>query len=233
MHSLAWLPDGFCVRRLARTGLSVVDNFCSAEEAAAVIAAAQGRLKRSVVLEEGKWKDDPGRVSEHAHLYNDELQHPAVVPLLMRAAMLTGMPYTWVENVYATRYGEGGLYNEHLDFGDEYPVDRYYTVLLYLNSLPDDQGGATVFPRLNVAVRPRVGRAVSWTNKNPDGSGHMENSHAAYPVTNGGEKWVIQFWFHRHPMVKPLADLAAPQVSSGVPLEETDALPDGVSLHRA
>lgn len=227
-HSVSWLPDGFRVRRLARTGLTLVDNFCTAAEAAAVIAAAETRLQRSGVLIDGKFQDHEGRISYTAQLYGPHYQHAELFPLMQRAAMLTGIPYTHLESVYVTRYPEGGLYNEHIDHGDEFEVDRLYTVLLYLNTVPDEQGGATVFPKLNVAVQPQVGRAVTWTNKNPDGSGHWENSHAAFPVLEGGEKWVIQFWFRRYPMIASLAQLATPQTAQGEPLGPDDELPAGV-----
>ncbi len=227
-RSISWFPDGFTVRHLAATGLSVIDNFCSADEAAAVIEAARDRLERSGVLIDGKFHEHEGRISYTAELYSRSYRHEGLFPLMQRAAALAGVPYTHIDAVYVTRYPEGGLYNEHLDFGDEYQVDRLYTVLLYLNTVPEEQGGATVFPRLNVAVQPRVGRAVTWTNKNPDGSGHYENSHTASPVTNGGEKWVIQFWLRNYPMVPALDSLPVPQVRTGQPLAAADVLLDGV-----
>lgn len=227
-HNASWLPDGFRVTRLARTGIVVVDNFCTAGEAAEVIEVARDRQVRSGVLIDGKFRDHEGRVSYTAQLYGARFRYPGLFPLMQRAAMLTGLPYTHIEAVYVTRYPEGGLYNEHIDFGSEYEVDRLYTVLLYLNTVPEEQGGATVFPRLRVAVQPQVGRAVTWTNKNPDGSGHVENSHAAMPVTNGGEKWVIQFWFRRYPMVPAMDALDVPQATPGEPLEADAELPDGV-----
>ncbi|MDP7042284.1 MAG: 2OG-Fe(II) oxygenase, partial [Gammaproteobacteria bacterium] len=166
--------------------------------------------------------------SDTARLFSADYRHETLYPLMQRASMLVGLPYTHLEDVYVTRYKEGGLYNEHLDFGEGFSTDRLYTVLLYLNTLPESQGGSTVFPHLNAAVQPRVGRAVTWTNKNPDGSGHFEASHAAFPVRDGGEKWVIQFWFRRYPMQKPIPDIELLQARPGIPLEEQDTLPDGV-----
>ncbi|MBT8422506.1 MAG: 2OG-Fe(II) oxygenase [Gammaproteobacteria bacterium] len=232
-HSVAWLPDGFTVRRLADTGIALVDNFSTAEESVAVIEAARGRLRRSGVYVDGKFQDHDGRISYTASLYGSGYRHPSVLPLMQRAAMLSGLPYTHIEAVYVTRYPEGGLYNEHIDFGPEYSVDRLYTVLLYLNSVPQEQGGATVFPSLGVAAQPVAGRALMWTNKNPDGSGHSENSHTAMPVENGGEKWVIQFWVRAYPMVGSEPELPVPQTRSGLPLESTDDLPDGISRYTA
>jgi prolyl 4-hydroxylase len=227
-HNASWLPNGFAVTKLAETGLTLIDNFCTAVEAQLVIEAARDRLKRSGVLIDGKWVEHEGRISYTAQLYGPEHKNEVIFPLMQRAAMLTGVPYTHLEAVYVTRYTEGGLYNEHIDYGKEFKVDRLYTVLLYLNTVPDEQGGETVFPRLKVALQPQVGRAVTWTNKNPDGSGHLEYSHAALPVKKGGEKWVIQFWMRRYPMIKPIPSLATPQVNAGRPLAEDADLLAGI-----
>jgi len=232
VHNISWLPDGFQVRKLAATGVSLIDNFCTHEEAQAVIDSSKDKVRRSRVLVDGKFEDSPGRISDTAMMFGANYRDESLFPLMQRAAMLVGIPYTHLEDVYVTRYGEGGLYNEHLDFGDEYQVDRLYTVLLYLNSVPAEQGGATVFPKLKTAVQPVAGRAVTWTNKNPDGSGHFENSHAAYPVKNGGEKWVIQFWFRRYPMVAAIGDLAVPQARQGQAIDPQTELPAGVTLHQ-
>ncbi|MEE4186791.1 MAG: 2OG-Fe(II) oxygenase [Gammaproteobacteria bacterium] len=227
-HAASWLPDGFRVTRLAATGLTLVDNFCTPAEAEAVIDAARDRLQRSGVLINGKFRDHDGRYSFTAQLYGPYYRHRPLLPLMQRAAALTGLPYTHLEAVYVTRYPEGGLYNEHVDHGSAFEVDRLYTVLLYLNTVEPAQGGATVFPQLKVAVQPRVGRAVTWTNKNPDGTEHHENSHAAYPVTNGGEKWVIQFWFRAYPMLEAIADAEVPQRMTGEPLPADAAVPEGI-----
>ena len=137
-------------------------------------------------------------------MYGPYYRYAGVVPLMRRAAALVGLPYTHLEEVYVTRYGEEDFYGQHIDFGDDFGIDRLYTVLLYLNTVPEEQGGATVFPSLKAAVQPQVGRAVTWTNKNPDGTGHLETNHAAFPIKNGGEKWVIQFWFRRYRMIDPI-----------------------------
>ncbi|MDP7092998.1 MAG: 2OG-Fe(II) oxygenase, partial [Gammaproteobacteria bacterium] len=169
-------------------------------------------------------------ISDTARMFGPDSRNDVIYPLMLRASMLVGLPYTHLEDVYVTRYQEGGRYDEHIDFGDEFQVDRLYTVLLYLNTLPESQGGETVFPNLKVAVQPRVGRAVTWTNKNPDGSGHFEVSHAACLVKNGGEKWSIQFWFRRYPMLDPVAEVETLQARPGIRLTGWEELPEGVSI---
>jgi hypothetical protein len=222
------LPDGFKVTRLFHTGVYVIDDFCSAAEAADIIAVASGRLNRSRIRTESGFTDSDERSSYTALMYGPGYRYSSVVPLMRRAAALVGLPYTHLEEVYVTRYRETEFYGQHIDYGDNFDVDRLYTVLLYLNTVPEEQGGATVFPTLKAAVQPLVGRAVTWTNKNPDGSGHLESNHAAFPVKNNGEKWAIQFWFRRYRMIDPNWEHLDQGVVSSKPLSGHENLPEGV-----
>ena len=161
-------------------------------------------------------------------MYGPKFRYPGVMPLMQRAAALVGLPYTHLEEVYVTRYRETEFYGQHIDFGDHFDVDRLYTVLLYLNTVPEEHGGATVFPSLKAAVQPLVGRAVTWTNKNPDGSGHLETNHAAFPVKNDGEKWAIQFWFRRYRLIHPGWEQPEKVAVNTMSQARKEELPEGV-----
>jgi hypothetical protein len=207
----------------------VIDNFCTPAEAAALISKAEPHLGRSQIRVGGKNVDYSGRVSDNAMVFGPARRDPALLMLMHRAALLVGLSYTCLESMVVTRYGPGGFYEQHIDHGDNFRVDRLYTVLLYLNTLEPDQGGETIFQSLNLAARPQVGRAVSWVNKNPDGSGHLETNHAAAPIKEGAEKWVVQFWFHAYKMFDPVSaepvPLAAHAQEAAAP-----ALPAGVTV---
>jgi prolyl 4-hydroxylase len=230
VHNLAYLPDGFAITKAGQTGVSIMDNFCTPEEAEAIIEFSRDKIHPAGVLQGDQFVEHPKRRCDTGAVFGPGRVSQEILPVALRAAAVTGLPYTHIEGVYVTRYPEGGMYDEHIDFGDHYKVDRLYTILLYLNTVPPEQGGSTVFPRLNIKVQPRVGRAVCWTNKNPDGSHHNETSHAALPVEAGGEKWAIQFWFHPHKMFDPI-DIEAPQIKTGIPLGEDAVLPDGASRY--
>lgn len=225
-HNLTYLPDGFSISTVDCTGVSIIDNFCTQEEAQEIIDFAKERVRPASVLVDGKFVKSTGRISDTLRVFGPGNPDPQFMPMACRAAALTGLPYTHLEGVYVTRYKEGGFYNEHLDSGDDFKVDRLYTVLLYLNDMDAAEGGSTAFPRLNIEVQPKAGRAVSWTNKNPDGSMHMEVSHAALPVNSGAEKWTIQFWFHPYKMFNEL-DIKPPQAVTGTPIDENYPLPEG------
>ena len=119
-------------------------------------------------------------------------------------------------------------YKAHQDFYPGFDGDRLYTVLIYLNDLTEEQGGGTVFENLNIGVRPKLGRAVIWTNKNPDGSHHEETTHEALPVTEGAEKWVVQLWFRNYEMIGvPAALIETPQTAQGQALTGDEDIPAG------
>lgn len=50
------------------------------------------------------------------------------------------------------------------------------------------QGGATVFPKLNVSVSPEKGTALFWYNLQSNGDVDPRTLHAACPVL-AGSKW--------------------------------------------
>lgn len=228
LFPLAFLPHGFTVTHAGETGISIVENFCTPEEAAYLIDSARGKLQESRITINNKRIRDDYRRSQTAMVFDPYNKDPAILPLLYRAGMLLGLPHGNVETVFVTRYQEGEYYKAHQDFYPGFDGDRLYTVLIYLNDLRDDQGGGTVFEKLNIGVKPRLGRAVIWTNTNPDGSHHAETTHEALPVENGGEKWAVQLWFRNYELINvPESAIIAPQTRPGTALKGDEALPAG------
>jgi prolyl 4-hydroxylase len=218
---LHYLPDGFAVHSIAETGLKVVDNFCTQDEADYLINTARDQLNKSRVIVDGKPVDDQGRTSSHSVAFHRHHQDSRILPIIARGAMLAGVPWDHAEQIYVSRYGDGEFYHGHYDFADSFLTDhRLCTMLIYLNDLNENEGGATYFKDLNIAVQPKMGRAIVWTNMNPDGSKHLETLHAALPPRGADtEKWVIQLWFRpyrMHPIHESLQPL---QATPGVPLK--------------
>jgi len=224
------LPEGFTVHKVGDTGLRLIDNFCTEEESDYLIGKAQSELRKSKVVVDGKAVEDPGRTSSHSVVFHRHRQDPKVLPIIARGAMLAGVPVGNAEQIYVSRYSEGQLYHGHYDFAHDFLTShRLCTMLIYLNTLHDDQGGATYFRDLNLAVKPTRGRAVCWTNTNPDGSQHMETLHAALPPEGEGvEKWVIQLWFRPYRMHTIHQTLESRQARHGKPLTGREKLPEGV-----
>ena len=226
---LHYLPEGFAVHSVAETGLKIVDNFCTQDEAEYLIEKARAQLRKSGVIIDGKVVTDSGRTSSHALAFHRHHQDSRVLPIIARGAMLAGVPTDHAEQIYVSRYGDGELYHGHYDFSDSFMTDhRLCTMLIYLNDLTKEEGGATYFKDLNIAAQPKRGRAIIWTNMNPDGSKHLETLHAALPPRGKDtEKWVIQLWFRPYRMHPIREQLKPLQMTAGRPLKGDEPMLPG------
>ena len=122
------------------------------------------------------------------------------------------------ELMQVANYGMGGHYSPHYDYlivdrppaerhmvedREKFAGDRTATLMFYVSQgLSTDHkwksscvqlsdvvnGGATVFPRLNVRLTPRKNSAAFWYNLQRNGEGIEDTIHGACPVLMG-EKW--------------------------------------------
>jgi hypothetical protein len=105
--------------------------------------------------------------------------------------------YTF-ESPQVARYTEGQHFLSH---EDAFPAplaahngfNRHVTVLIYLNDV--ERGGATRFDLLDVAVRPRAGRALVFFPAFADGAPDARTLHTAEAAVD--EKFVMQQWVAR------------------------------------
>ena len=129
--------------------------------------------------------------------------------LKLLTARLTGLETESsdsVEPLQIVHYSTGGHYEPHVDYfglrgsalevAEDYRGDRAATMLYYLSE--DILGGATVFPILNVAIRPKKGSALFWFNTHRHGEGELQTLHAGCPIISG-TKWIANFWIRERP----------------------------------
>jgi prolyl 4-hydroxylase len=128
-----------------------------------------------------------------------------------KIAHVTSIPIANGEPPQILKYPVGGEYSRHPDFLDPHDAgelanggQRQATFLIYLNTLADDGGGRTMFPRCipPLRVQPRAGDALLWYNVLEDGRSVDERSvHASEPVVQAGhrpsEKWVLSKWLRQ------------------------------------
>lgn len=132
-----------------------------------------------------------------------------VRPLVDRVSAATqGHPWQCWEAPVVTRYDPGAIFARH---GDASPTrgsewndsggQRVVTATCYLCTLEDDEGGATFFDKLDLAVSPQAGTALIFfpadaaTLKADD-----RTTHESLPLTV--EKWIVQL-FGRAKRVPP------------------------------
>jgi prolyl 4-hydroxylase len=177
--------------------IRLLHEFLSPGQRFALIEAARGRQKpASVITREGaEGLREDIRSTDMAPLSLDD---PAAAPLLDLARRF-GKDGTEVEQVQVLRYGPGDKYGEHHDCFATNSTrkcfleqgQRTWTVLAYLSA--PEEGGLTVFPRLEIGVLPIAGNVCVWKNVLPTGRIDWRLLHRAEPVT-AGEKWAAVCW---------------------------------------
>jgi len=177
--------------------LQIHDNLLTPEECTDLLRVGReiGYLA-SHVLEAGTSIEHHGRTSTSCAIpvgYN-----PAVETVEKRMADLFGVPVSYLEPLQLVRYTTNQEYRPHFD-AFEVPSSmgqRVFTALAYLQC--PDNGGATVFPRVQQQVEPQVGRVVTWRNVGKDNLRLLDSEHGGLPVFSG-EKIALNIWVRDRP----------------------------------
>ncbi|XP_034664557.1 prolyl 4-hydroxylase subunit alpha-2-like isoform X1 [Drosophila subobscura] len=153
------------------------------------------QLKASLV---GHYQYSAFRTSKEQHFH--EYYNEAVVKSIHRRLTdMTGLSLIESDALTLINYGMGGHYDLHHDshnYSEPNQIligDRIATVLLYVGEV--DSGGATIFPYINVSVRPTKGSAVLWYNLDNTGEINAKAMHAGCPVVVGS-KYVLTKWIN-------------------------------------
>ncbi|XP_032597571.1 prolyl 4-hydroxylase subunit alpha-2-like [Drosophila grimshawi] len=158
---------------------------------------ARPLLKRTTVHVNGKYVSRRVRTSKGAWLERD--LNNLTRRIERRVVDMTELSMQGSEAYNIMNYGLGGHYAAHYDFFNTTKQqtsetgDRIATVLFYLSDV--EQGGATVFPNLKLAVSPERGMALFWYNLLDNGTGDTRTLHGGCPVLVGS-KWVMTLWIH-------------------------------------
>ncbi|XP_065318968.1 prolyl 4-hydroxylase subunit alpha-1-like [Gordionus sp. m RMFG-2023] len=158
---------------------------------------AQPQLKRATVVSIETFTNEivDDRVSKSAWL--DEVDTTLVESLNLRINAITGLDMLTSESLQIGNYGIGGHYDPHYDFSEDpqNPISsRLATFMFYLSDI--NEGGATVFPKINLRVQPVKGSGIFWYNLYVNRSGNHDTRHAGCPVLLGS-KWVANKWIHQ------------------------------------
>ena len=125
-----------------------------------------------------------------------KLHDTKISALEQRIANILGCWVHQIEALQLVRYLPGQFFGVHHDLGNLLDDDsvqlprkeltskrRLVTIFCYLNTLGDDEGGCTYFPKCShLRVKPQRGRAVLWSNITPDGKADSRTIHAGEAV---------------------------------------------------
>jgi prolyl 4-hydroxylase len=123
-----------------------------------------------------------------------------------RIENITGIPEANSENLQILQYEKSQFYqthNDYIGYQKERPCGvRVLTFYFYLADV--EEGGGTNFPKLNMTVQPKRGRAVLWPSVNDadPNTKDARSDHQALPVIKG-VKYGANAWIHMRDFKTP------------------------------
>lgn len=209
------------VMRLAKeqSALSLSDALQVAIPNIVAALVTSGILAYGVVLPLLRHISNKSARTSVAVALNTKADHEFIRPLVNKVAKYTKHPWTHWEAPVVTRYDPGAIFARH---GDASPIrgeewkemggQRVVTCICYLNTL--QEGGETYFDRLDIAVKPKAGRALFFFPA--DGitwNADDRTTHESKPPSFE-DKWIVQM-FGRAERVPPPLGLADTFASTG------------------
>lgn len=182
---------------VAEAEIYVLDDFLNEAECQHLVELIDRNLRPSELTSRDE-RDKDFRTNRSCDIY--ELGSRLATEIDTRMSRLLGFNQADSEFMQGQFYEPGQQFKAHHDYFSEEELvvhshglgQRTYTFMVYLNDV--DEGGETVFPRLNVMFSPRQGRAVIWNNLSPDGRPNLASLHQGLPVVRG-RKCIVTKWF--------------------------------------
>lgn len=176
------------VRLAARPALWVVDDHLGDADVEALLALFGDESFVTAAADEVVW-DAAGFCAEIA-----AARHPLLDRVCRRVEALLGTRSALPPRVRFRYYRHEQSHPPHFDAYSEQGATLAVTVLMTL--IAPQSGGETRFPDAEpapVAVAPRRGRLVAWTNTLPGGAVDPASRHDAAPVAAGAKAVVLVF----------------------------------------
>ncbi len=178
----------------------VIGGLLTEEECDALIAAAQPRMQRSLIVQTSTGGDEESPDRTSRGMFFERGENPVVARVEERLSRLVGWPVDHGEGMQVLHYRCGAEYKPHYDYFDpdepgtptilKRGGQRLATLVMYLNN--PARGGGTVFPDLKLEIAPQKGSAVFFSY--PVAHPASQSLHGGAPLLEG-EKWVATKWF--------------------------------------
>jgi prolyl 4-hydroxylase len=183
--------------------VAIFDDVFDADIAKDVIAAGRDQLKPAAYVTE-KGRTFGEKRTNHAALI-EQWEQPQVAELVTRLSKIVRLPPENSETSKLLHYEGDQIFDVHQDAFSEDPVglselakggQRLFSTLSYLSDVEGE--GQTAFPNLKIAVRPKLGRVLVFSNTTPGNSTpHPDSAHVGFGPASG-EKWVLSVWWREH-----------------------------------
>lgn len=125
------------------------------------------------------------------------LPHAELPTLIEKAVALFQTKSSFFEEPQLVRYEMNQEFTYHYDATPDRSNQRAATLLIYLNTMKEGEGGSTVFRDLDVSCRPVQGDALIFFPSQVTGKVDERTLHSGQKVLGDTEKFVAQLWIHR------------------------------------
>jgi prolyl 4-hydroxylase len=198
-------PDGAHGAGQSGPWVMTFDNFLTSEEADAMIRGGEMvGFERSTnqgaanSIGETEKVVSSTRTSSNAWCSKKCEALPEVQAVTSRIEEVTGVPRTNFEAFQILEYEHNQFYRRHHDSTgrDTKPSgNRIMTFFLYLSDV--EEGGETYFNKLDLAVKPKKGRALIWPSVKDEEPDFWDDRmyHEAKDVIKG-KKYAANHWIH-------------------------------------
>jgi len=163
------------------------------DECRQLIETASPRLKASKLVNKVV-----SEIRTSRGMFFEEEESPFIQRIERRISQLMNVPIEHAEGLQVLHYGPGQEYKAHHDFfAQNSPSarnNRISTLIIYLNDV--EEGGETVFPLLQIEVKPKRGAALYFEYFYRRQALNDLTLHSSVPVVRG-EKWVATQWMRR------------------------------------
>ena len=179
--------------------LYIIDDFLEPHLCKELCENIHKNNRRSTITNE----NEPDKEYRTSKTCDFDITQPMIKQVDTQICAYMGIPTERSESIQGQYYEVGNQFKQHTDWFDPYNTaewntygkdmgQRTWTFMIYLNDV--EEGGETNFPKLDLTISPKRGRAVVWFNIHPDGRGHPDTLHSGTPVIRG-EKYIITKWF--------------------------------------
>ncbi|MFD1929194.1 2OG-Fe(II) oxygenase [Sporosarcina siberiensis] len=182
------------ITRVEEPLIVVLDNVLSNEECDELIRLSINKMQRSKIGS----THDVNELRTSSSMFFEESENELIAKVEKRVSSIMNIPIEHAEGLQILRYTPGQEYKAHYDYFSSSSTiaknNRISTLIMYLNDV--EQGGETLFPKLNLSVTPKKGMAVYFEYFYNDTDLNELTLHAGAPVITG-EKWVATQWMRK------------------------------------
>ena len=177
--------------------IKIYDNFINKDECNKLIKLCQGRfLQSSVYGSNQDFIDTKSRSSTNTYFKRGE--NKLINKIEKKVCELLNIKLDQIEPLQIVKYEKGQEYKYHYDYfdkeSDQNNNQRINSILVYLNDLDEEDGGATHFPLYKCKFIPYKGRAIHWENIDSNKNLNKLSLHAGQPILTDKFKYILTIW---------------------------------------